>query len=41
MRLAVYYNYEIRRVKMSNIFEGVCRLSVQNLPACHEVQEAI
>lgn len=37
--LAVCYNYEICKAKVSNVFEGVCQLSMQNLPPCHEVQE--
>lgn len=37
--LAVFYNYEICKAKVSNVFEGVCQLSMQNLPPCHEVQE--
>lgn len=37
--IAVYYNYEIGKAKMSNVFEGVYRVSVQNLSPCHEVQE--
>lgn len=34
--LAVFYNYEICKAKVSNVFE---QLSMQNLPPCHEVQE--